>query len=95
MSSSASCFCQIEGTSASIPCLMLGKSLKLLNLIWHAVGRVLPRNMAVLKVRMTFLLASQQAGAFALSPIAGVISQFGLFWPWHHDQGLKLLEAFF
>jgi len=51
--------------------------------------------MAVLKVRMTFLLASQQAGAFALSPIAGVISQFGLFWPWHHDQGLKLLEAFF
>ena len=40
------------------------------------------RNMAVLKVRMTFLFASHQAGAFALSPIAGVISQFGLFWPW-------------
>ena len=56
--------------------------------------RELPRNMAVLKVRMTFLLASQQAGAFALSPIAGVISQFGLFWPWHRGQrGLKLFEA--
>ena len=40
------------------------------------------RNMAVLKVRMTFLFASYQVGAFALSPIAGVISQFGLFWPW-------------
>ena len=39
-------------------------------------------NMAVLKLRMTLLFASFQAGAFALSPIAGVISQFGLFWPW-------------
>lgn len=41
------------------------------------------RNLSVLKLRMTLLFASQQAGSFALSPIAGVISQFGLFWPWH------------
>lgn len=48
-------------------------------------------NMAVLKVRMTFLFASHQAGAFALSPIAGVISQFGLFWPWYVSAGCGVL----
>jgi len=52
-------------------------------------------NMAVLKVRMTFLLASQQAGAFALSPIAGVISQFGLFWPWYVSAGWAVLIFIF
>ncbi|CAE7576016.1 unnamed protein product [Symbiodinium natans] len=40
-------------------------------------------NMALVKLRSTILFASMQAGNFALAPIAGVISRFGLHWPWH------------
>ncbi|CAK9034524.1 Uncharacterized protein SCF082_LOCUS20887 [Durusdinium trenchii] len=52
-------------------------------------------NLSVLKLRMTLLFASQQAGSFALSPIAGVISQFGLFWPWYVSAGTGVLVFMF
>ena len=39
-------------------------------------------DVATLKVRLTVLFAFAQAGNFALSPIAGVLSNFGLHLPW-------------
>lgn len=52
-------------------------------------------NMALLKLRMTVLFASMQAGNFALSPIAGVVSQFGLHWPWYVALGVAVLVGLY
>ncbi|OLP93901.1 hypothetical protein AK812_SmicGene24134 [Symbiodinium microadriaticum] len=48
-------------------------------------------NMALVKLRSTVLFASMQAGNFALAPIAGVISRFGLHWPWYVSTGVAVL----
>lgn len=48
-------------------------------------------NMALVKLRNTVLFASMQAGNFALAPIAGVISRFGLHWPWYVSTGVAVL----
>mmetsp|Transcript_11302 Transcript_11302/g.19783 ORF Transcript_11302/g.19783 Transcript_11302/m.19783 type:complete len:635 (+) Transcript_11302:49-1953(+) len=48
-------------------------------------------NMALLKLRSTVLFASMQAGNFALAPIAGVISQFGLHWPWYVSTAVAVI----
>ncbi|CAE7162946.1 unnamed protein product [Symbiodinium pilosum] len=48
-------------------------------------------NMALVKLRSTVLFASMQAGNFALAPIAGIISRFGLHWPWYVSTAVAVL----
>ena len=48
-------------------------------------------DMVLVKLRNTILFASLQAGNFALAPIAGVISRFGLHWPWYVSTAVAVL----
>ncbi|CAJ1451229.1 unnamed protein product, partial [Effrenium voratum] len=59
------------------------------------IAKISLPNMQLLKLRSTMLFASMQAGNFALAPIAGVISQFGLFWPWYAATGTAVLVLLF
>jgi len=49
----------------------------------------------VLKFRLTFLFAFAQAGNFALAPIAGLLTRWGLYLPWYVSAGVAALVFVF
>eukprot|EP00439_Symbiodinium_sp_Y106_P050685 s5219_g6.t1 len=52
-------------------------------------------DMAVLKFRSIIMWASVQAGNFALAPIAGLVSRFGLHLPWYVSAGVSFVVLLF